>query len=91
MMQLNRHRAGLAVGGLFGVLHLLWSQMVAFGWAQSFVDFVYRIHRIAPTPVVEPFRVDLAVALIVTTAVIGYVIGAGFAAMWNAMDRGSTK
>ena len=87
MGTINRNIAGLVVGALFGGWHLLWSLLVALGWAQSLIDFIFWIHFIKPIYVIQPFSILLASTLVVVTAIIGYVIGNIFAMLWNQLHK----
>jgi hypothetical protein len=69
----NSVKAGITFGALLGVWHLCWSLLVAFGWAQPLIDFVFWLHFIRPVYVVQPFSLPIAVVLIVVTSVIGFV------------------
>jgi len=80
-------KVGVALGVLMGGWHLLWSLMVATGFAQPLLNFVFWIHFIKPVYVVEPFRLELAAVLIVVTTAIGYLLGYCFAAIWNWIHR----
>jgi hypothetical protein len=80
---LNRNKTGLVFGALMGGWHLIWSLLVAFGWAQAVADFVFRIHFIKPVYVITAFSFDLAASLVVITAGLGYLSGYAFAAIWN--------
>lgn len=82
-MEMNKHRAGLALGGLLGLWHLVWALLVAVGVAQAILDFVFRIHLLSNPYTVQPFRLGSAAVLIIVTALIGYVLGWVFAFMWN--------
>jgi hypothetical protein len=62
---------------------------VAVGVAQALIDFLFRVHFIQPPYIIAPFRADLAVALIVITAVIGYLMGWVLAAIWNWLHPAS--
>lgn len=83
MHQLNAQKAGLTLGALFGLIHLVWSLLVAFGWAQAYLDFVLGMHMLQNPYVVQVFSAGKAIVLIVITAVIGYVVGWVFAKLWN--------
>jgi hypothetical protein len=87
MQSLNPHKAGLAVGAVLGGWHFLWSLLVAAGWAQPFIDFIFWIHFIKPIHVIETFAVGRALLLILVTAAIGYAIGATFGVLWNRIHR----
>ena len=87
MNKLNVHTTGLVVGLLLGGWHLLWSFLVALGWGQSLIDFVLWAHMIHLPYVVGPFDLTAACTLIVLTAAVGYVIGAVFAGIFNALHR----
>ncbi len=82
---LHPHRAGLAVGGLLGFGHLIWSLLVAFDLAQPFLDLVFRLHMIQPPYTVMPFSLTMAVGLILLTSVVGYGIGSVLALIWRSI------
>jgi len=49
------------------------------------MNFIFRLHFIEPPYTVTPFRLSLAVALIVITSVLGYIFGWLLAAIWNRL------
>lgn len=87
MNKLNKNKVGLALATVFGGVHLVWAALIGFGWAQPFMDFIFRIHMINPVVVVSGFSFGLSLALIVITAIIGYVVGYVFSLVWNKLHR----
>ena len=83
MIALNAHKTGLVLGILLGGWHLAWSLLVAIGWAQPLMDFVFELHFIRPIYVIEAFSPSRAILLIVVTTGLGYAIGVCAAALWN--------
>lgn len=84
---LSVFRTGLVLAIVVGGFHLCWSILVALGWAQSMIDFVFWIHFIKPIYVIEPFTVAIAAMLAAMTASIGFLIGSIFALVWNAVHK----
>ncbi len=87
MTTLSPNRAGAVVALILGGWHLAWAVLVAAGWAQPLIDFIFWIHMIKPVYVVEPFSIGRAVLLIAVTGAIGYALGASFGAVWNRVHR----
>ena len=86
-MMIRPNSAALVLAMLLGSWHLLWAALVAAGWAQPLIDFIFWIHFIRPVYVVEKFNVGTALLLIGVTAAIGYVAGWCFAVLWNKLHR----
>lgn len=87
MNHLNPRRTGLALGYLFGGVHLLWAIAIGLGWGQLAVDFMFWAHMIHLPITVGPFDMSAAVTLIIVTFVAGYVLGYAFARIWNRVHR----
>ncbi|MDE1919778.1 MAG: hypothetical protein KGH56_03785 [Patescibacteria group bacterium] len=84
---INPKKAALTAGAFIGGWHLVWSILVALGWAQAIVDFVLWMHMINLPYVVKPFDLSAAVTLVLITTLAGYVFGYIFAKIWNRMHR----
>jgi hypothetical protein len=87
MVTIHPHRAGLVVAILLGGWHFLWSLLVAVGWAQPLIDFIFWIHFIRPIYVVAKFNIGVALLLIAVSAAIGYAMGWSVAVLWNKLHR----
>lgn len=87
MGTVNPNKTGLVLGALIGGWHFVWAVLVAAGWAQALLNFVFWIHFLAPPYVVKPFHPGVALILIVVTAAIGYAMGYILGVLWNWIHR----
>jgi len=87
MGTVNPNKAGLVLGVLIGGWHLLWAILVAAGWAQVLLNFVFWMHFIRPPYTVGPFSAGIALILIVVTATFGYAMGYVLGVLWNWIHR----
>jgi hypothetical protein len=85
MLAINANKAGLILGLIIGGWHLVWSILVASGYAQIVLDFILWLHFIRPVYVVEPFALGRSAILLGVTATLGYLLGCIFAALWNRL------
>jgi hypothetical protein len=85
MGAIRPNRAGLVLAMLFGGWHLMWSLLVAVGWAQPLIDFIFWVHFIKPVYVIQSFNAGIALLLIVVTAAIGYAMGWISGVLWNKL------
>jgi hypothetical protein len=83
----NPLKAGVTFAALLGGFHLCWAFLVAFGWAQSLLNFVLWMHFIQPVFVIRPFSFAPAAMLIVFTCIVGFVFAFVFAGLWNKLHR----
>ncbi|MEK7515371.1 MAG: hypothetical protein AAB555_00345 [Patescibacteria group bacterium] len=87
MNHLNPAKTGLAVGKLFGGVHLVWAILVALGWAQVLVNFSQWAHMVSVPVVVGAFDLTAAIIVIIVATAVGYVLGYAFAHIWNYLHR----
>jgi hypothetical protein len=87
MGTVNPNKAGLVLGALGGGWHFLWAILVAAGWAQAVINFVFWMHFLLPPYIVKPFVLGVAVILIVVTTIIWYVTGYILGVLWNWIHR----
>lgn len=67
------------IGGItLSSLHFCWAILVASGWAQSLLDFIFKLHMISSPFQVQAFDLGLAIGLIGITFLIGCFYGALF-------------
>lgn len=81
-------RIGFVFGLLLALFHAGWSALVASGYAQKFLDFVFWLHFIRPPYQIEAFDWARAALLVAFTFIVGFVIGTVAGAIWNALHRG---
>jgi len=87
----NPSKTGFVLAFLLGGWHLLWALLVAVGWAQALINFVFWMHFINPVYVIQPFNLGIALTLILVTSAIGYVIGYVLGFLWNWIQRGTAR
>ena len=84
---LNKSKTGLIVGAFSGSWHLVWSLLVGFGVAQSFLDWIYGLHFLSNPFHVADFKIVTAALLVFISFSVGYLMGWFFALLWNALPR----
>lgn len=77
-MRVNKHliQSSLVAGLCLASIHLVWATLVAVGWAQALIDFVFRLHMLSTPFQVQAFDPKLAIGLIGFTFIIGCLCGA---------------
>ena len=84
---MNSHKVGLTLGFFAGLWHLVWSVLIALGWAGSLLDFVFSMHSLNNPYIIAPFSLGRSVLLVVITFVIGYVVGNVFVKIWKSVHK----
>lgn len=79
----NNNKIGLVFGALLGGWHVVWSVLVAIGWAQPLLDFIFWAHMLKPIYIVAGFNVTAAITLVIVTSAAGYALGYVGAWLWN--------
>ena len=73
---MNRHLKNGLTGGLsLAFFHLCWIVVVAIGWGQTILDFVFKIHMLNSPLQVQPFNPTFALTLLLVTFTVGFVMG----------------
>jgi hypothetical protein len=83
MNRIQPRSFGFAFAAILGTFHAFWAFLVWAGGAQWMLDFVFRLHMIAPPYHVTVFNPVTAAALVVFTAAVGYVSGWFIGFVWN--------
>ena len=87
MNHLNIHKTALAFGTFTGLVHLVWSVLIALGWAEPLMSFALRMHSLNNPYTISAFDLTRSVELVILTAVIGYIVGTVFAHVWNRVGN----
>ncbi|MFM7135827.1 MAG: hypothetical protein ACKO1M_01980 [Planctomycetota bacterium] len=81
----DANRLGVVGAVVVSVWHLAWILLQVTGQAQRVMDFVFRIHGMKSDMVVQPFDPGMALLLLATAAVAGYVVMSGAGLVWNCL------
>ncbi len=80
---INQNRVALFFGTVAALVHVVWSVLVAGGWAQGFVDWIMARHFVTGGYTVGAFDFGGSVFLVALTFVIGCIDGYILATLWN--------
>jgi hypothetical protein len=87
MNTISPRKVALVLALFLGLWHAFWVILVAAGFAQPLMDFIFRMHFIKPIFVIEAFEPLRALGLIGITTVLGYVLGFVLGLIWNALHK----
>jgi len=85
--KINCNKTGLALGLLFGILHLGWAILVLLGLAKPLMDWILGLHFLSIEYRLLGFDWIIAILLVLVTFVIGYIAGCVFALIWNWVHK----
>jgi NADH:ubiquinone oxidoreductase subunit 6 (subunit J) len=77
----------MVLGFFLGGAHFLWAILVAIGWGQVLLNFIFWLHMLSNPYQVAAFDFTAALLLVVVTFGVGYVVGWIFASLWNKVHK----
>ena len=81
--RLDPRKVSIALGLFAAVMHVIWSVIVALGLGQAWMNWVFGLHFISHSFVVQPFNFVTSIMLIVAAFVVAAIFGWIFATVWN--------
>jgi hypothetical protein len=75
---MNLFQTSLIGGVCLATLHFCWAVLVALGWAQPLMDFIFKLHMLNSPFQVQAFSFPLAFGLVAITFLIGCFYGIVF-------------
>ena len=87
MRYVSPAKAAFSVGAVFGVWHLMWVTLVAFGAAKPILDLILKLHFLQFDYALSPFVLSTALTLVGLTFALGGVLGLIFALVWNWLSK----
>lgn len=82
-MKTNPVRLGVIFGLFLALFHAGWALLVAAGWAQPLMDFVFWAHFITPPYHIEPFTFARCLVLVAFVFAVGFISGLAGGWLWN--------
>lgn len=86
-MKLKTSATAMVFGIVVALFHAVWMLMVWIGVGQLYLDWIFGLHLLSNPFKVMPFSLGSALALIVFTFAVGYLMGWVFAFVWNKLHK----
>ena len=86
-MNTNKYLVGLVFRIVGAIWHVFWSFLVWAGWAQPFIDFIFRLHFITPPYRIAVFDFGTAALLVTVVFVLWFILGFIAALVWNVFHK----
>jgi hypothetical protein len=83
--------AGFVLAAVMILLHSVWALLVALGWGQAVIDFVFWLHMLSSPYKVQNFEASIAVFLVLATGTIGFVVGSLASFFWGLLTPGPKR
>ena len=85
--KLDGNRLGMVLGTFALVLHVIWVLAVWFGFAQAWLDLIFRLHMITNPMTVVSMNWGNVIMLWIIVWIVGYVLGHIFAWVHNFVHK----
>jgi hypothetical protein len=83
MRPLHPIKVATTVALLMACIHFGWALLVAFGVAQSLLNFIFWLHFITPVYTIQPFSWIVALGLVLFTSTASFFAALLFVYLWN--------
>jgi len=84
---MNLLQVSIISGFSLASLHICWAILVALGWAQSVIDFIFKLHMLSSPFQVQQFELTFALGLVGVTFLVGCFYGIIFFVVMNAFQK----
>ncbi|MDD5012426.1 MAG: hypothetical protein PHQ66_02150 [Candidatus Nanoarchaeia archaeon] len=81
------NKPALAIAVFVSVLHALWLILVASGFAQVLMDWIYSLHMLSNPFIVMSFDMVNAIILLIVPALMSYIAVLLFGLVWKMMVK----
>lgn len=85
--KLDGHRLGLVLGTFALVLHIIWVLAIWLGFAQAWIDLIFRLHMLNNPMVVGTLSWGTVIMLWIVVWIVGYLLGYIFAWVHNFVHK----